>query len=158
EAGVDLLKEIIVKANSGINTAANKAPDVVPENESTEAKVERVLKERAEKRERDKLAARIAVDSIIAAMPPEVDLLAVRAIMTEHARKVPNEERAFVGIRFFDDVTLIKEPAKRVDKLKEIHQAMSDARDRRLRMAIELRKLPKPANEAQQSATDQARQ
>ena len=152
EAGTDLLGQMLVAARSGISTAASKPKEEAPTDESVEAKVERVLKERAAKREHDKIAERIAVDSIIAAMPPEMDLLAVRAIMTEHAKKVPLEDKAFAGMRFFDDVMLIKEPAKRVEKLRAIHKAMADARDRRVRMAIELTKLPKPTTDEQKAA------
>jgi hypothetical protein len=86
----------------------------------------------------------LALQSIIAALPPAVDLSRVEAVVQDHAQKAPQEAQAFGKYRRIEDVAAVKDDAARTAALNKIRDALEGARGRQAALTAALRAVPWP--------------
>jgi hypothetical protein len=135
-AAQDLLRQVQGKALTALMATgwAADAPAAVPDRDAKA----NLAREKAE--------AELALQSIIAALPVQVDLSRVERIVQDHAQQAPQEAQAFGDYHHIEDVTAIKDDAARTAALNKIREAVEGARGRQADLTAALRAVPWPQN------------
>jgi hypothetical protein len=103
---------------------------------------------------------KVANAQSLAGLPAGDGADAIREILAQHVKAVPQEMRAFKGIDFLDDTTRIRNPDERSKRLQEMSTVLDAVKARRTALADAIKTVAatNPQGEAAAAALTEARQ
>jgi hypothetical protein len=85
---------------------------------------------------------KVANATLLAGLPAGDEADAIREILTQHAKAVPEERKAFKGIDYLDDTARITNPDERKTRLEAIQKTLDAVATRRRALADAIKAMP----------------